>query len=350
MSTSLEAALEAYPADAQEILLDGKVRGLVFSKVVDELFKRFTRLKKLSLVGNGIVSLEHFPTIDTMTHLCLDDNKISGGFDFLANARLRSLKSISLCGCPIKSVDVLQGLTLIDSLSSIRLEGCPVQEEDYEEKVFEAVPQLQWLDGRDRDGASDVSDEDDSDEEEDDGANLMGGSSDEEVGEDVDDDEDDVDDEEEDVDDEEEDVEDEEEDVEDEEEDVEEGEEEEDVEEGEEEDVEEGEEEDVEEGEEENGEEFELGEDDTEDEEDGFEKMAAGFGDSGDEESSVLPSEGSFLKRGFSSVGNDSDDDDVKEMDEKRAKYSVDDDGVIGLDHSDGGTASEVESADFAVD
>jgi hypothetical protein len=337
MSTSLEAALEAYPADAQEILLDGKVRGLVFSKVVDELFKRFTRLKKLSLVGNGIVSLEHFPTIDTMTHLCLDDNKISGGFDFLANARLRSLKSISLCGCPIKSVDVLQGLTLIDSLISIRLEGCPVQEEDYEEKVFEAVPQLQWLDGRDRDGASDVSDEDDSDEEEDDGANLMGGSSDEEVGEDVDD--------------EEEDVEDEEEDVEDEEEDVEEGEEEEDVEEGEEEeDVEEGEEEDVEEGEEENGEEFELGEDDTEDEEDGFEKMAAGFGDSGDEESSVLPSEGSFLKRGFSSVGNDSDDDDVKEMDEKRAKYSVDDDGVIGLDHSDGGTASEVESADFAVD
>ena len=328
MSTSLEAALEAYPADAQEILLDGKVRGLVFSKVVDELFKRFTRLKKLSLVGNGIVSLEHFPTIDTMTHLCLDDNKISGGFDFLANARLRSLKSISLCGCPIKSVDVLQGLTLIDSLISIRLEGCPVQEEDYEEKVFEAVPQLQWLDGRDRDGASDVSDEDDSDEEEDDGANLMGGSSDEEVGEDVDD--------------EEEDVEDEEEDVEDEEEDVEEGEEEEDV--------EEGEEEDVEEGEEENGEEFELGEDDTEDEEDGFEKMAAGFGDSGDEESSVLPSEGSFLKRGFSSVGNDSDDDDVKEMDEKRAKYSVDDDGVIGLDHSDGGTASEVESADFAVD
>ena len=337
MSTSLEAALEAYPADAQEILLDGKVRGLVFSKVVDELFKRFTRLKKLSLVGNGIVSLEHFPTIDTMTHLCLDDNKISGGFDFLANARLRSLKSISLCGCPIKSVDVLQGLTLIDSLISIRLEGCPVQEEDYEEKVFEAVPQLQWLDGRDRDGASDVSDEDDSDEEEDDGANLMGGSSDEEVGEDVDD--------------EEEDVEDEEEDVEDEEEDVEEGEEEEDVEEGEEEeDVEEGEEGDVEEGEEENGEEFELGEDDTEDEEDGFEKMAAGFGDSGDEESSVLPSEGSFLKRGFSSVGNDSDDDDVKEMDEKRAKYSVDDDGVIGLDHSDGGTASEVESADFAVD
>jgi hypothetical protein len=321
MSTSLEAALEAYPADAQEILLDGKVRGLVFSKVVDELFKRFTRLKKLSLVGNGIVSLEHFPTIDTMTHLCLDDNKISGGFDFLANARLRSLKSISLCGCPIKSVDVLQGLTLIDSLISIRLEGCPVQEEDYEEKVFEAVPQLQWLDGRDRDGASDVSDEDDSDEEEDDGANLMGGSSDEEVGEDVDDEE---------------------EDVEDEEEDVEEGEEEEDV--------EEGEEEDVEEGEEENGEEFELGEDDTEDEEDGFEKMAAGFGDSGDEESSVLPSEGSFLKRGFSSVGNDSDDDDVKEMDEKRAKYSVDDDGVIGLDHSDGGTASEVESADFAVD
>ena len=321
MSTSLEAALEAYPADAQEILLDGKVRGLVFSKVVDELFKRFTRLKKLSLVGNGIVSLEHFPTIDTMTHLCLDDNKISGGFDFLANARLRSLKSISLCGCPIKSVDVLQGLTLIDSLISIRLEGCPVQEEDYEEKVFEAVPQLQWLDGRDRDGASDVSDEDDSDEEEDDGANLMGGSSDEEVGEDVDDEE---------------------EDVEDEEEDVEEGEEEEDV--------EEGEEEDVEEGEEENGEEFELGEDDTEDEEDGFEKMAAGFGDSGDEESSVLPSEGSFLKRGFSSVGNDSDDDDVKEMDEKRAKYSVDDDGAIGLDHSDGGTASEVESADFAVD
>ena len=126
MSALLEAALQEYPTSAHEIILDGKVRGLVFKEADKKLFQPYTKLKKLSFVGNGIVSLEHFPSIDTLTHLCLDDNKISGDLEHLANARLVELKSISLCGCPVKTIESLQGLTLIDSLTSLRLEGCPV--------------------------------------------------------------------------------------------------------------------------------------------------------------------------------------------------------------------------------
>jgi hypothetical protein len=159
-----------------EILLDGKVRGLIFSEENNKLLTRYKVLKKLSLVGNKIKSLNNFPSIPTLETLLLDDNNISDGFDSLQG--LSTLKTLSLAGNPIKSTYDLQPLFLVDTLQSLNLDSCPVQEEDYEDEIFKIIPQLVVLDNRDKDGES--IDEDESEEEEEEGldnnngANIMG--------------------------------------------------------------------------------------------------------------------------------------------------------------------------------
>ena len=150
MSSQLEKALEGFsPETTVEILLDGKVRGLTFTPENAAALTAFTKLKTLSLVGNNISSLEHFPAMSALTTLNLDDNNISGGMDHLANS-LMSLRTLSLAGNPVASVDALQPLFLLDSLKYLNLQSCPIQSEDYEDDIFNALPQLEVLDGSTR--------------------------------------------------------------------------------------------------------------------------------------------------------------------------------------------------------
>jgi len=179
-STSSELAKALSKFDTKtttEILLDGKVRGLIFSDENNKLFMEYKLLRKLSLVGNNIKSIDNFPSIPTLKTLQLDDNNISSGFDSLQG--LTGLKTLSLAGNPIKTTDDLQPLFLVDGLQSLNLDSCPVQEEDYEDGIFQMLPQLVILDSHDKDGESVDEEESEDDEEEDDdvndtGANLMG--------------------------------------------------------------------------------------------------------------------------------------------------------------------------------
>ena len=154
-STSSELAKALSKFDTKtttEILLDGKVRGLIFSVENNKLFMEYKLLRKLSLVGNNIKSIDNFPSIPTLKTLQLDDNNISSGFDSLQG--LTGLKTLSLAGNPIKSTDDLQPLFLVDGLQSLNLDSCPVQEEDYEDGIFQMLPQLVILDSHDKDGES----------------------------------------------------------------------------------------------------------------------------------------------------------------------------------------------------
>ena len=66
-SSDLAKALEGYDTKtATEILLDGKVVGLMFTDANCKLLSRFEALKKLSLVGNKLKSLDNFPTLSSL--------------------------------------------------------------------------------------------------------------------------------------------------------------------------------------------------------------------------------------------------------------------------------------------
>ena len=83
-SSDLAKALEGYDTKtATEILLDGKVVGLMFTDANCKLLSRFEALKKLSLVGNKLKSLDNFPTLSSLKTLILDDNNIESGFESL---------------------------------------------------------------------------------------------------------------------------------------------------------------------------------------------------------------------------------------------------------------------------
>ena len=61
-STSSELAKALSKFDTKtttEILLDGKVRGLIFSDENNKLFMEYKLLRKLSLVGNNIKSIDN---------------------------------------------------------------------------------------------------------------------------------------------------------------------------------------------------------------------------------------------------------------------------------------------------
>ena len=193
-SSDLAKALEGYDTKtATEILLDGKVVGLVFTDENCKLLSRYEALKTLSLVGNKIKSLENFPTLSSLKTLILDDNNIENGFESLQG--LSSLRTLSLAGNPVKVKEDLQPLFLVDGLQSLNLMSCPIQEEDYEDEIFKMIPQLIILDGHDKSGESvdEASDEDDEEREEETnaGANIMGDDDEEDEAEEVDDEEED---------------------------------------------------------------------------------------------------------------------------------------------------------------
>ena len=123
-SSDLAKALEGYDTKtATEILLDGKVVGLVFTDENCKLLSRYEALKTLSLVGNKLKSLDNFPTLSSLKTLILDDNNIESGFESLQG--LSSLRTLSLAGNPVKVKEDLQPLFLVDGLQSLNLMSCP---------------------------------------------------------------------------------------------------------------------------------------------------------------------------------------------------------------------------------
>jgi len=131
------------------------------------LTDKFVNLRTLSMTNNELASLKGFPKLPNLQKLDLTDNKLSSGFEPLAECE--ELEYISLCGNPIKDISVLEPLKKLESLQTLELANCELTSVDgYRDKVFELLDNVLFIDGFDREGEAAPEDYDESDSEGDD--------------------------------------------------------------------------------------------------------------------------------------------------------------------------------------
>jgi len=186
----------------------------------------YPNIEFLNLANVGLKNISaSFPSHEKIGAVILSNNRLSD--DVIATlTNLKNLESLALDGNQITSIDSFKILSDLSNLREIALADCPIASEtDYRSKLFEILPQLQLVDGHDKDGQeimddSDEVDEDDIEDDQDDdddsdmdsvdlqdfyAKNLGEDEDDEDEDEEDDDDEDDDDDEEEEEEEEEED-------------------------------------------------------------------------------------------------------------------------------------------------
>ncbi|XP_062511937.1 acidic leucine-rich nuclear phosphoprotein 32 family member A-like [Corticium candelabrum] len=116
---------------------------------VDGLTDKFVNLEVLSLNNVGLTSLRHFPHLPKLRKLELSDNRISSGLEYLAGCP--ELTHLTLSNNRIKDLEALKVLADFNKLRSLDVYQCEVTAiDDYREKVFELIPQLEWLDSTGR--------------------------------------------------------------------------------------------------------------------------------------------------------------------------------------------------------
>ncbi|KAI7695232.1 hypothetical protein SSS_05906 [Sarcoptes scabiei] len=122
----------------------------------------FVNLESLSMINSGLVSLKGFPNLPNLKRLELSDNKISNGLNHLKGSP--NLEYLNLCGNKIKDFETLEPLKELKKLEILDLFNCEVTEiPDYRKKVFEMLPNLNYLDGYDRDN-KEIEDEEEDDD------------------------------------------------------------------------------------------------------------------------------------------------------------------------------------------
>lgn len=146
------------------------------STQIEGLTDEFKQLESLSLINVGLTTLKQFPNLPNLRKLELSDNRISSGLNLLSGCD--KLTHLNLSGNKIKDIETLEPLKNFKNLKNLDLFNCEVTEiENYREKVFALLTNLQYLDAYDKENheaedddedAEDVDGEDDDEEEVDD--------------------------------------------------------------------------------------------------------------------------------------------------------------------------------------
>ncbi|EKX54607.1 hypothetical protein GUITHDRAFT_150059, partial [Guillardia theta CCMP2712] len=134
------------PLDVERLCLDQ-------AKCGDNLaaLSPYKNLVSLSLQDCGITSLETLPELSLLTTLKLGDNRIKGGLEFITKSP--ELEKLYLAGNMIPDIEALKPLSKLTKLEWLDLEGNPAKEEDgYSAKLFDLIPSLVVLDGKDKGG------------------------------------------------------------------------------------------------------------------------------------------------------------------------------------------------------
>ncbi|CAG8785572.1 15073_t:CDS:2, partial [Racocetra fulgida] len=157
------------PAEEEELYLDKrKIVNIANITSTSGDRKDFTplneliNLKLLSLNCTQLHSLDGFPPLQKLKRLALSDNKIVGGLETLANAKLENLNHLDLSNNRIAEISALKPLvkktifrvviefrktSALPNLKHLTLVECPVtQIPNYREAVFEVIPHLYSLD------------------------------------------------------------------------------------------------------------------------------------------------------------------------------------------------------------
>lgn len=134
--------------DVIELILD-EWNGSSLEELDKILIESFTNLEFLSLNGCGLENLNNFPDMPNLIKLDLSNNRISSGLSNLND--LKELMQLSLSGNKIKLIDEVIQLVNLENLICLDIERCPVSEvADHVQKLFDAIPQLQILNEKDR--------------------------------------------------------------------------------------------------------------------------------------------------------------------------------------------------------
>merc|ERR1711997_1437851 len=136
------------------------------------LTEEFSALETLDLQNASLTNIKLFPKLANLTKLDLSGNRLSKGLEALKDCP--SLKSLSLSNNKLKEFSTLEPLKDLQHLEQLELEDNEFAEskEEFRSQVFQLLPTLLLLDGKDKSGA-DVNSEDedsegDDDEDEDD--------------------------------------------------------------------------------------------------------------------------------------------------------------------------------------
>ena len=174
MESEINARTQGKEKASIEELILIKWRGAEISTEDSTLLASFENLRSLSILNAGLVTLKNFPNLPQIKELELSDNKLTGNLEPILNCP--ELLKLSLAGNRISGFDALEPLKLLASLGSIDLLGNPItQIPRYADTMFEMFPELQILDGLNKDGEEDSlfsGFEDSSEEEEDSDKNL----------------------------------------------------------------------------------------------------------------------------------------------------------------------------------
>uniref|UniRef100_A0A915CSD5 Uncharacterized protein n=1 Tax=Ditylenchus dipsaci TaxID=166011 RepID=A0A915CSD5_9BILA len=153
------------PSEVIELQLDN-CDALAIEGLTDE----FSNLVILALNGNALSTLKGLPKLESLMSIDLSDNKLSASLDVLVK-RCPQLTHVNLSGNDIKEIEKLLPLKNLANLVCLDVMDCPLEKTaGYPKKVFEIIPNLEYLNGLDVNGEEDEEDSSDDvvDEESDD--------------------------------------------------------------------------------------------------------------------------------------------------------------------------------------
>ncbi|VDK88616.1 unnamed protein product [Litomosoides sigmodontis] len=131
------------PSEVTELNLDN-CRATSVSGLTEE----FKSLETLSMINVGLTSLKGLPPLPSLQRLDLSENRISGGLDQLLCCP--HIEYLNMAGNKISTLEILEPLQKLEELRSLDLFGCELASfDDYRKNVFEALPNLKYLDGYD---------------------------------------------------------------------------------------------------------------------------------------------------------------------------------------------------------
>lgn len=138
-------------------------RAKTISPQEKKLLERYVNLDYLSMSGCGLESLKNFPVLSKLIKLDLNENSIKTGLENLNG--LKDLMQLSFTKNKLDSIESFRPLSTLTSLVYLDIDGCPVtQIEDYRNKLFAIISNLQVIDTIDRNGKEvSIFDEDEED-------------------------------------------------------------------------------------------------------------------------------------------------------------------------------------------
>ena len=130
------------------------------------LTEEFSALEQLDLQNASLTNIKLFPKLAKLSKLDLSGNRLSKGLEVLKDCP--NIKSLSLSNNKFKDLSTLEPLKDLQYLQHLELEDneFPEAKEDFRTKIFELLPNLEVLDGKDKVGAEVNSGDEDSEEDE----------------------------------------------------------------------------------------------------------------------------------------------------------------------------------------